>query len=92
MLESIVLPNKQIAEGFDSVLVATKDGETYAGVLKSESADELIINSPDAGLQTVKKANIESRKKALSPMPEGIGKILSKQDLRNLVEFLSSSK
>ena len=40
----------------------------------------------------LKKSDIQWRKKALSPMPEGIGHILSRQDLRNLVEFLSSQK
>jgi len=59
-------------------------------VLKSENANELVLNSPDNGVVTVKKADIETRQKALSPMAEGIGQILSKQDLRNLVKFLSS--
>jgi quinoprotein glucose dehydrogenase len=92
LLESIVLPNKQIAQGFDSVMVTLKNDESYAGVLKSESATELVLNLPQTGLLVLKKSDIQSRKKALSPMPEGIGNILSKQDLRNLVEFLSSQK
>ena len=40
----------------------------------------------------IKKAEIETRQKALSPMPEGMGEILSKQHIRNLVEFLSGLK
>jgi quinoprotein glucose dehydrogenase len=92
LLESIVLPNKQIAQGFDSVLVTLKNDETYAGVLKSENADQVVINSPQTGLMTIRKADIQARQKALSPMPEGIGAILSKQDIRNLVEFLSKLK
>jgi len=92
LLESIVLPNKQIAPGFESVMVATKDGENYAGVLKSEDAARIILNTPDSGLLTIKKSDIQSRQKALSPMPEGMGQIISKQDLRNLIEFLSGLK
>ncbi|MEY2427933.1 MAG: quinoprotein glucose dehydrogenase [Verrucomicrobiota bacterium] len=92
LLESIVLPNKQIAQGFDSVMVTLKNDESYAGVLKSETPTELVLNLPQTGLLVLKKSDIQSRKKALSPMPEGIGNILSKQDLRNLVEFLSSQK
>jgi quinoprotein glucose dehydrogenase len=91
-LESIVLPNKQIAPGFDSVLVTLKNDETVAGVLKSETPEELVINSPQKGLMTIKKTEIASRSKSLSPMPEGIGQILSKHDIQNLVEFLSSLK
>ena len=92
LLESIVLPNAKIAQGFDSVTVVLQDGDVQAGVLKSETPDELILNSADNGLVTIKKSNIKTRRAALSPMPEGMGKILSKEDLRNLVEFLSSHK
>jgi len=91
-LESIVLPNKDIAQGFESVLVALKSGTSYAGVVKTENADELVINSPEDGLVTVKKSDIQSRDKGLSPMPEGMGQVLTKQDLRDLVEFLSGLK
>jgi quinoprotein glucose dehydrogenase len=92
LLESIVLPNKQIAQGFDSVTVVLNDGEVQAGVLKSETPTELVLNSADNGVVTVKKANIRTRRAALSPMAEGLGQVLPKDDLRNLVEFLSSLK
>ena len=92
ILESIVLPNKEIAQGYDSVRVTLKDDQSYAGVLKKETPTELVINSPDAGLITVKKSEIDSRQKALSPMPEGLGQILTKDDIRNLIEYLSSLK
>jgi quinoprotein glucose dehydrogenase len=92
LLESILLPNKQIAQGFDSVTVVLQDGDVQAGVLKTETPDELVLNSADNGLVKIKKSDIKTRRAALSPMPEGLGKILSKEDLRNLVEFLSSNK
>jgi quinoprotein glucose dehydrogenase len=91
-LESIIQPNKQIAQGFDSVMVILKNGDNAAGVLKSENDKELVLSSADAGLVTVKKADIETRRAALSPMPEGLGQILSKDDIRDLVEYLSSLK
>jgi quinoprotein glucose dehydrogenase len=91
-LESIVLPNKDIAQGFESVLVTSKGGTSYAGVIKTDNATELVINSPEDGLVTVKKSEIQSRDKGLSPMPEGMGQVLTKQDLRDLVEFLSGLK
>jgi len=93
LLESVLLPNKEIAQGFESVTVTLKSGVNYAGVLKSEIADELVINSPEeGGLMTLKKSEVASRQKGLSPMPEGMGQNLTKQDLRNLVEYLSGLK
>jgi quinoprotein glucose dehydrogenase len=92
ILESILYPNKQIALGFESVIVKSKSGTVYAGILKSEDAQELVINSPEDGIIKVKKSEVISREKGQSAMPEGMGSILSKQDLRNLVEYLASTK
>jgi quinoprotein glucose dehydrogenase len=92
LLESVLFPNKAIAQGFEGVLLTLKDGRVYAGIIKSEKSDELELNSPEDGLVTVKRADIKSRDKGLSAMPEGMTNILSRTDLRNLVEFLATLK
>jgi quinoprotein glucose dehydrogenase len=92
IVQSIVFPNAQIAPGFENVLVTLKNGNSYAGVVKGETADELKLNSPEDGMLTLKKSDITSREKGLSGMPEGFGSILSKTDLRNVVEFLATAK
>jgi quinoprotein glucose dehydrogenase len=92
LLESIVLPNQQIAAGFESILVTMKNGTTYAGIVKSETATELELNSPEDGLLKLKKADIQSRERGLSAMPEEFRQILTKKELRDLVEFLATLK
>jgi quinoprotein glucose dehydrogenase len=92
LLESIVYPNKHIAAGFESLMVTMKDGSIYAGVLRSENDTELALNSPEDGLLTVRKADIKERRRGLSGMPEELRQVLTRQDLRDLVEFLSSLK
>jgi quinoprotein glucose dehydrogenase len=92
LLESIIFPNKELAKGFENVLVTLNDGSSVAGTVEKEDANELVINSPEDGEVRVKKATIKSRQKALSGMPEEFRQILTKQDLRNLVEFLASLK
>ena len=91
-LESIVDPNAQIAAGFESVIVELKNGTSYAGILKSETDQELVINSPEDGLIKIKKENIKSRQKGLSGMLEGLKDVLSHRELRDIVEFLASLK
>ena len=92
LLESMLYPNKSIAPGFETVIVSLKNGTSIAGLVKSETTTELVINSPEDGLITVKKADITARDRGLSAMPEEMGNILSKSDLRNLIEFLSTLK
>jgi quinoprotein glucose dehydrogenase len=92
ILESIVLPNKTIAQGFETLIVSIKEGTAYAGIVKSEDNKNLVLNSPEDGIVTIAKDKIEKRDRGISAMPEGIAAVLSKQDLRDLVEYLSSLK
>jgi quinoprotein glucose dehydrogenase len=92
LLESIVLPNKQIAPGFESLVVTMKTGVAYAGVSKGEDANELTLNSPEDGILKLKKAEIKSTSKSLSPMPENLPEVLTRRELRDLIEFVSTAK
>jgi len=91
ILESIVFPNKQIAQGFDSVLVTLKNETTYAGTLKNETDTLIEINSPEDGPVKVNKSDIKTRQRGLSAMPEEMRQILTKQELRNVVDFLATT-
>ena len=92
VLESIVLPNRVIAPGFESLLVVMKSGQSFAGLVKGETGDELTLNSPEDGLLKLKKADIAKRTPALSPMPESLIEVLTKREIRDLVEFLATAK
>lgn len=92
ILESIIYPNKQIAQGFESVVLTLNNGTTYAGILKRETDAEIEILSPEDGPVTAKKSEIKTRERGPSAMPEELRQVLSKQDLRHLVEFLGSLK
>ncbi len=92
VLESILLPNKQIAAGFETLIVSLKNGTSYAGIVKSENKKELVINSPEDGIVKIAIKDIEKRTTGMSGMPPNFSEILSKQDIRNLVEFLSTIK
>ncbi|MGI8966469.1 MAG: HEAT repeat domain-containing protein, partial [Limisphaerales bacterium] len=92
LLESLLWPNKQIAPGFENVAVILENGNSYAGTVKSETAMELVLNSPEEGILKLNKKDTLKRERNLSPMPEGLDKIISKRDLRNLMEFLSTLK
>jgi quinoprotein glucose dehydrogenase len=90
--ESVAFPNKQIAKGFESVLVTLKNGTAYAGIVKSEDSNNLVLNSPEDGIVTIKKSDIHSRNLGLSAMPDGMATLLGKKDFRDLMEFLATQK
>ena len=92
LLESIVLPNKEVAPGFEQVLITMKNGMEFAGLVKSETDAELVLNSPEDGLMTLKKADIQARLKGLSAMPEELANVLTRRELRDVIEFLDAAR
>jgi quinoprotein glucose dehydrogenase len=90
LLEAVVYPSKHFATGYHSVVVTMKDGTAHGGTVLHETGSRLTLRSPDGAPVTVDKADIKSREPGVSGMPEGFGQILSKRDLRNLVEFLAT--
>jgi len=92
LLESIVFPAKHIAQGWETVTVRVKGGETLAGVLKSEDDKALVLIDPEKGELKVDRATITGRRGGQTAMPSDIAQPLSKFDLRDLVEFLAGLK
>jgi quinoprotein glucose dehydrogenase len=92
IMESILYPNNSIAEGYESVLIETKDDNYYAGLIKEENEEKIVLNSPEDGIITIEVDNIHSREKGLSGMPEGLYLMLTKRELRDLMAYLESLK
>ena len=92
LLESILNPNKQIAQGFESVVLATSDGKVHTGILRGEDAKDVRLMTADGKSVTVPKDLIDERKRGPSAMPADVAAKLSKTELRDLIEYLASLK
>ncbi len=92
LLESIVAPNKQVAKGFETLLIATDDGAVVSGIVKEDTETSLRLMTADGKLQTIPKDRIEEQKRGASAMPDDLVKHLSRSEIRDLVEYLSSLK
>jgi quinoprotein glucose dehydrogenase len=92
LLQALLEPNAFVAAGFENVMIELRDGREFAGTLQKETETDLVLNTPDAGVQTVKKSDIADRRRGLSAMPEGLADILTPRELRDLVAFLASLK
>jgi quinoprotein glucose dehydrogenase len=95
LLESIILPNKHIAEGFETVILTLKDGTIVAGRLAGQDANALKIETLDATgkpqTATVPLADVKQRDGAPSPMPP-MGELMSRGELRDVVEYLATRR
>jgi putative heme-binding domain-containing protein len=93
LFESIINPNAGISMGFESWQFTLRDGGSAMGIIRSETASEVIVALPGGATIKLSRDNIAKREKLpTSMMPSGLNQALSKDDLVNLVAYLASLK
>jgi len=91
LIESVLFPSKQIAEGYAQTQVRMQDGRVIAGLIKSETAEDLVLIDAEAKLNRLRKADIDARRLSeRSLMPDGLERALSLQEFADLIAFLES--
>ena len=91
LAESILLPNKTIAQGFVANHFELKDGTEVDGFVVREAADAVTIRTIAAQEQSIAVAQIVKREKQeRSLMPEGLAAGLTVQELASLLDYLES--
>ncbi|WP_142713852.1 PVC-type heme-binding CxxCH protein [Fodinibius sediminis] len=91
MLEALLDPGARIAPGFGTVTVTLKDGEQLSGIVQEETEDMLTLQSADGTTRKIEKNTIKEQRTAPSSMPP-MGTILEKDQIRDMIEFLSTLK
>jgi putative heme-binding domain-containing protein len=94
ILSSIIEPSKVVSEQYQNITVTKKDGDDVTGRLLEETTDKLVLMvnplEPDKKT-TIKKSDVAKREPSkLSPMPEGLVNILSKDDILDLIAYMES--
>jgi quinoprotein glucose dehydrogenase len=92
ILESILLPNAKIAQGYETAVFALRDGRSLSGVVRSESGGKIVVEviGEDGSAAAVELAATDVLKRERGPgaMPEGLAAQLTPFELRDLVAFL----
>ncbi|APW58923.1 PVC-type heme-binding CxxCH protein [Paludisphaera borealis] len=89
MLLSIVDPNAEIREGYNSFVVATTDGRVLAGTCPDQDNRVVVLRCSDGKELTIARDEIETMEPSkTSIMPEGLLAPLTDQQLRDLFSYL----
>ncbi|MDA0194607.1 MAG: HEAT repeat domain-containing protein [Bacteroidetes bacterium] len=91
ILEALVNPSARISPGYGNVTLTLADGQTVTGILEEETNERLIIRTNDAEPLEVPVSRISSRTNLPSSMPP-MGQIMSRRELRDVIEFLVNLK
>ncbi len=90
LVESLLLPNAKIKEGFHGINIETKDDLEYSGILVRETGQEVIVRNSQNQEVSVAKSNLRKRSNAAqSLMPTGLLDSVSDSDRNDLVAFLT---
>ncbi len=93
LLEAIVFPSISFVRSFEPIAVATQDGKVYNGLIRGETADELILATGVNQEARIARREIEEmRPSTVSVMPAGLDQQLTPQELADLVAFLKACR
>ncbi len=88
LLSNVINPNEIIGQGYENVIVETKDGQTLSGRLVEETDTRVRLLNLGPTEFVVAKDQIKSREVSeLSLMPEGL-EALPDDDFRDLIWFI----
>jgi putative heme-binding domain-containing protein len=91
ILQALIEPSARIAPGYGTVSLRLQDGQEVSGTLISENDHEIQLKTNEAEPLKIAISRIKSRENAPSGMPP-MGSLMSKREIRDVVEFLSSLK
>jgi hypothetical protein len=72
-----------------TVKLTLGDGETRAGIVRDEQNGMVRLQTAAEGELQIPAARIRGRDRAASAMPEGLGELMTRGELRDLIEALS---
>jgi putative heme-binding domain-containing protein len=93
LLEAIVYPSASFVRSYEPMIVATKGGEEFSGVLRKDAADEVVLATGPNTEQRLARADItDMRPGAVSVMPSGLAEQLTKEEVADLLAFLRATR
>src|SRR5262249_37744670 len=93
LLEAVLYPSASFARGYEPYSIATDDGLVHTGVIVRESADALVMITPDRLETWIPRSTIEELSPGrVSVMPQGLDGNMSRDEFADLLAFLRSLK
>ena len=90
ILESLWLPNHRVKEGYNSVSILINDGKLLSGIPIGRDDENLRVRLANGNELAIPIETIDDEQPGQSLMPKGLVDSLTKEELIDLVAFLSA--
>jgi putative membrane-bound dehydrogenase-like protein len=88
LLEAIIYPNSSFVREFETYQIKTKTTE-YTGVIEEQSPEAIMLKTgPQTTVRIARKDMVSMHVMDVSMMPQGLDKLLSEQEMADLMAFL----
>jgi len=91
ILTNIIDPSSEIPEGYQLVTITTQDGRTYAGNVKNEDDQRVILAMVGQEVVLAKSDILSRQTSPMSMMPEGQLNTMSDSQVRDLIGYLRTT-
>ncbi|MCA9065389.1 MAG: HEAT repeat domain-containing protein, partial [Planctomycetaceae bacterium] len=89
LVEAIVFPSASLVRGYEPVNVLMNDGQVLSGIIAGENQQEIVLAVDADQRRHLNRTDIDEIVPAsVSVMPAGLEKILTPQEISDLVAFL----
>ena len=93
LFESVLFPSAGISHNYDTWTLLLTNGTTVTGLLASETNDDITLIDNEALRRTYPLAEVEEKlRQSVSLMPADLQKVISTQDLVDLVAYMQTLK
>ncbi len=93
LMTSVLEPSKVIAQGYETIIIATTSGKVMTGVFKGETGDAIDFMDAEGKRHSIPKKNIDERGfSPVSLMPNGLNEGMTLQDFADVIAYLEARR
>ena len=91
LLESLLNPSSSIKQGYETVIVTRNSGSIVSGTMQRTTGDAILIRDQVGKVISIPNDDIESVDTSpISLMPQGLTSTLRRDELVNLLRYLTT--
>jgi putative membrane-bound dehydrogenase-like protein len=92
LFKAIVNPSDAVSFGYENTELVMKDGSKLNGLISGKTATSIDLKYPGGSIQKIKNSEVKSVSKLKESLMPVLYESLSKQEMADLIDYLSSLK
>lgn len=93
MFVSVLYPSAGVSHNYETFTAVTIDGDVVTGLMQSETEDEVVLKTAEGLLKKIPRDDIEFiEKQEVSLMPADLQKVMTNQEIIDLVDYMQTLK